>query len=178
MQNWKTRSRKTILDYSKFLVVESHTVELPNGHIIEDWPWIVTPNYTIVIAVTEDEKFLCFRQTKYGVDGITLAPIGGYIELDEEPLKAAQRELFEETGYRAADWMNMGQYRVDGNRGAGMAHLFLARKATYVQAANADDLEEQKLLLLSRSEVETALKAGQFKVLPWTTAVALALHII
>ena len=40
---------------------------------------------------------------------------------------------------------------------------------------NADDLEEQELLLLSRAEIETALAAGQFKVLAWTTAIALAL---
>jgi len=36
-------------------------------------------------------------------------------------------------------------------------------------------LEEQQLLCLSRSEIEAALAAGEFKVLGWTTAVALAL---
>ena len=39
MQPWKTLSRKTILDYSKFLRVEEHAIELPDGKVIEKWPW-------------------------------------------------------------------------------------------------------------------------------------------
>jgi 8-oxo-dGTP pyrophosphatase MutT (NUDIX family) len=174
MQPWKTLSRRTILAHSKFLSVESHTVELPDGQVISDWPWVVTLDYVIVLAVTEDGEFLCFRQTKYGVDGTSLAAVGGYLETGEEPLAAARRELREETGYEASEWANLGHYRVDGNHGAGMAHLYLARNARCVTKANADDLEEQQLLHLSRSEVETALAAGEFKVLPWAAAVALA----
>ena len=41
---------------------------------------------------------------------------------------------------------------------------------------DADDLEEQELLLLTRAEVETALDAGEIKLLPWATIVALALR--
>ena len=81
----------------------------------------------------------------------------------------------EETGYQAADWTYLGGYAVDGNRGVGTAHLFLARAAHRVAEPNADDLEEQELLFLSRSAVEAALTAGEFKVLPWAALVALAL---
>ena len=175
MQPWKTLSRRTILNHSRFLVVEEHTIELPDGRVISDWPWIISPDYVIVLAVTEDGEFLCFRQTKYGVDGTSLAPVGGYLEPDEDPLTAAQRELLEETGYEAPDWINLGQYRVGGNHGAGMAYLFLARGARRVAEINSDDLEEQELFPLTRSEIEAALAAGEFKVLAWTTAVALAL---
>ena len=175
MQPWKTLSRRTILNHSGFLVVEEHTIELPDGRVISDWPWIISPDYVIVLAVTEDGEFLCFRQTKYGVDGTSLAPVGGYIEPGEDSLTAAQRELLEETGYEAPDWINLGQYRVGGNHGAGMAYLFLARGAHRVAEINSDDLEEQELFPLTRSEIEAALAAGEFKVLAWTTAVALAL---
>jgi 8-oxo-dGTP pyrophosphatase MutT (NUDIX family) len=176
MQPWKTHSRQTVLDHGKFLVVENHTVELPDGRTITDWPWLITPDYINVVAVTKDEEFLCFRQTKYGIEGVSLAVVGGYLEPGEEPAAAARRELVEETGYEASEWMSLGQYRVDPNRGAGMAHLFLARGAQYVCEADADDLEEQELLRLNRVEVETALLAGQFKALAWAAAVALALH--
>lgn len=175
MQPWKTLSRRIVLNHSQFLVVENHTVELPDGRVIAEWPWIITPDYVIVLVVTEDDEFLCFRQTKYGVGGTSLAPVGGYIESSEDPLAAAQRELLEETGYEASDWIDLGQYRVDGNRGAGMAYLFLAYGARRVVEANADDLEEQALLRLSRSEIAGALAAGEFKVLAWATVVALAL---
>src|SRR5215216_1856493 len=132
MQPWKTLARRTIVQQPPFLILENHTVELPDGRIIADWPWIITPDYINVVAITEAGTFLCFRQTKYGIDGTSLAPVGGYLEPGEAPILAAQRELREETGYAAETWTDLGQYRVDGNRGAGMAHFFLARNARRV----------------------------------------------
>ncbi len=175
MEPWKTLERRVLLAHSKYLTVEEHTVELPDGRLIEHWPWIVTPDFVNVVAVDEGGRFLFFRQVKYAVDGVVLAPVGGFLESGEDPLAAAQRELLEETGYEAPEWLDLGHYRVDANRGAGVAFLFLARGARRVAEAEPDDLEEQQLLLLSRSEVEAALAAQAFKVLPWMAAVALAL---
>jgi ADP-ribose pyrophosphatase len=176
MESWKTLSRRVLLDYSKFLVVEEHAVELPDGQVIQDWPWVITPDFVNVVAVTEDGLFVCFRQTKYAIQGTSLAPVGGFLELGEDPLKAAQRELLEETGYEAAEWTEMGSYRVDANRGAGVAHFFLARQARPVSEPDSDDLEEQEMVLLTRNQVEAALSGGDFKVLPWATIMALALR--
>jgi ADP-ribose pyrophosphatase len=175
MRSWKTLSRTLLLNHSKYLVVENHTVELPDGQTISDWPWVKTPDFVIVCAVTAEQRFVCLRQTKYGIEGTSLAPIGGYIEPGEDPLPAAQRELLEEAGYQAERWISLGEYTVDGNRGAGTAHLFLALEATCVAVPDADDLEEQELLFLSQDAIETALLAGQFKVLPWAAVMALAL---
>ncbi|RIK37193.1 MAG: NUDIX hydrolase [Chloroflexi bacterium] len=177
MEPWKTLDRTVVYcpQGGKFLRVETHQVELPSGQVIEEWPWLVTPDYVNVVAVTEDGLFLCFRQTKYAVEGVSLAMVGGYLEPGEDALAAAQRELLEETGYAAPDWSALGRYVVDGNRGCGHAYLFLARNARWVQPIQADDLEEQELLLLSQGEAEEALRAGQFKVLAWATAIALAL---
>jgi ADP-ribose pyrophosphatase len=177
MQNWQTLERREVLRTGdgKFLTVEYHTVRLPDGRILTEWPWVRTPDYVNILAETTDGRYLCFRQTKYAVEGLTLAVPGGYLEPDEEPLAAAQRELLEETGYAAAEWLPLGSYAVDGNRGCGTAHLFLARGAAYAQPVNADDLEEQELLTLTRAELAAALAAGDFKLLPWAALVALAL---
>jgi ADP-ribose pyrophosphatase len=176
MKPLKAVSKRTVLNMGKYLVVENHSVELPDGRVIHDWPWIITPDYVNVVAVTDDGKFPLFRQTKYSVDGTSLAPPSGYIDPGEDPLTAAERELFEETGYEASEWKHLGSFPVDGNRGAGTANLYLAQGARRVANIDSDDVEEQELLLLSRSELETALDAGEFKVLAWAANVALALR--
>jgi ADP-ribose pyrophosphatase len=176
MQPWKTISRKTILNHSKYLVVEDHSIELPNGRVLENWSWLNMPDYIIVVPMTEEGDFLCFRQTKYAVHGTTLAPVGGYLEPGENPLAAARRELHEETGFEAPDWISLGDYVSDGNHGAGIAHLYLARGAHKVAEPHADDLEDQQLLRLTKLQMNEALAKGEFKVLAWTTCVALALR--
>ncbi len=176
MKTWRTLSRRTVLDQGRFLKVELHEVALPDGQVIRDWPWVVTPEFVTVIAVTVDGRFLCFRQSKYSIEGDSLAPAGGYIEPGESPLAAAKRELLEETGCVASRWESLGVFPVDGNRGAGVAHLYLATEVEVVTEADADDLEVQEPLSLTRAEMAAALDAGEFRVLPWVTAVALALR--
>ncbi len=175
MKPWKTLSRQTILDCGKFLKVENHIIELPDGRIIDDWTWVVAPDFVLVVAITPEGKFVCFRQTKYAVDGVTLAPVGGHIEPGEDPLLAAKRELIEETGYEAETWTFLGQYPVMANRGGGTGYLYLAQGATWKMEPDSDDLEEQELFLLDLDEIEQAIEQGSFKVITWTTCMALAL---
>lgn len=176
MKPWKTLSRRTVLALPPFLTVEVHEVETSGGRVIPDWAWIITPDYVTVLAETVEGRFLCFCQSKYAVEGVSLALVGGFIDVGEAPESAARRELLEETGYAASDWRPLGAFAVDANRGAGRAHVFMARRAQCVAEAVGGDLEEQELILLTRSEIASALDAGEFKVLPWATAVALGLR--
>lgn len=175
MKPWTTLSRTTILDHSKWLRVEDHSIQLPDGTVLNNWCWIVSPDYVNVVVQDEDDNFVCFRQTKYAVNGLSLAPVGGYLEPGEDPLACAKRELREELGYEAKEWITLGRFPCDGNHGNGMANLYLARRAHQVGEIIADDLEEQEVITLSRNEMMQALLNGDFKVLSWSTAVALAL---
>lgn len=175
MHPWKTQARRVLLDASPWLVVENHVIELPNGQVIPDWTWVDTPDFINVVVEMADGTFQFFRQWKYGFDRISLAPIGGYLEPGESPLEAAKRELREEMGCEASEWVDLGRYRIDANRGAGMGNLFLARGAQQVAAPTGGDLEEQTPVRLSRAEVLAALRSGEFRGMAWAANVGLAL---
>lgn len=174
---WETLSKETILNHNKFLRVEKHAVKLPDGQIIPDWSWVIIPDASIVLAVSDNNKFLCFRQTKYALHGTSsLAPVAGMIEPNETPLNAAKRELLEEMGYEAPEWVDLGGYVLDPNRGIDTIHIFLALNAKKIAEPDCDDFEEQELIFLNRDEIESALLAGEFKVLAWATTVSMSLN--
>ena len=175
MRLWKTLKKETILDHNKFLKVEKHTIELPDGRIIDNWPWIITPNYALVLPVTERRTLLMFHQTKYAVEGTSFAPVGGHLEPGEDPLAAAKRELREEMGCEAEEWIPFGSYRANGNNGGGMGHLYLALNARKVCEPIIDDLEEMELVELTFDEAERKLLYGEIKVMGWVAMVAVGL---
>jgi ADP-ribose pyrophosphatase len=175
MQSWKTLKRSTVLEHSKWLTVEDHTIQLPDGKKIEKWPWVISPDFVNVVAVDENDNILCFRQVKYAVEGVSFAPVGGYIDDDESPLVCAKRELKEEMGGEAAEWVALGNFPVDGNHGCGTGHFYLAKGVRKLYDMTQDDLEEQELITLTQEEAREALMRGDFKVLSWSTAIALAL---
>jgi len=176
MKPWKTLSKEIVLKFNKFLTVEKHKIELPDGRIINDWPWIITPDYVNIVAVTADQKFICFRQTKYAVEGITLAVVGGHIEPDELPFDAAKRELLEETGFATEEWIPLGNFPVDANRGVGKAYFYLALNVSKIKDPIEDDLEEQELLFLTYDELTEAVSKNEFKCLSWIAPMLLALR--
>ena len=133
-----------------------------------------------IVAITDEGKAVLVEQFRPPVaQAVVELPAGLAGDLpgreDETLVEAAQRELLEETGYSATGWRTLGSYAVDGNRGSGTAYFFLARAARQIQSPDADDLEEQEFRLLPVAEVRAALLRGEFKVLPWTAVVALAL---
>jgi ADP-ribose pyrophosphatase len=172
---WKTLAREMVLDFSRFLAVERHTIELPNGRIIEDWPWVISPPYVDVLPVLEDGRVLVMRQFKYGIGEVSLSTMGGMIDPGETPEQAARREMYEEMGCEAREMVFLGRFVADANRCAGIAHLYLALDARQVAKPNSGDLEDQEIIAMSREQLREAFINGEFQMLSWSTAVGLGL---
>lgn len=64
-----------------------------------------------ILPVTKDGKVVVERQFRYPVNDITIEiPAGKLDGPEEDPLAAAKRELLEETGITARQWIPMGFY--------------------------------------------------------------------
>ena len=90
------------------------------------------------VDAAPERHFFVFEQTKYALDGRTsFAIIGGIIERDESAETAARREVTEEMNgmVECREYVFLGRYRTDVNRGMGWLHSFLATNCTRTNKA-------------------------------------------
>ena len=132
---------------SPWMRLARHTVKIPNSNkIIDDWLWIdyhdrinvlvEAPRSTSTTSdstqqQTEQQKFIIMEQTKYALNGMSLAVVGGIIEPNEEATMAAQREVKEELAITCQNWKAMGKFRTDVNRGMGWVSTYCMHTKTY-----------------------------------------------
>ena len=92
------------------LHVFKDTVSLPNGNPATR-EVIRHVGAVGVIPVAEDGKVIIERQFRYPLDRVvTEIPAGKLDSFTEDRLSAAKRELEEETGYTAKEWISLGDY--------------------------------------------------------------------
>jgi len=173
---------------SKFLKVQQHHVRMGND-IIPDWMWIDYHDRINVLVEAPDKPlhFLVFDQTKYALEnGISIAIVGGIIEIGEQPEEAARREVAEEMKVSCSNFHFLGRFRTDVNRGMGWTNSFLATECEKTLAKAVDhgaageevgvaDTEKQELRTISLSELREAASAGRFLEIQWSATVALSL---
>jgi ADP-ribose pyrophosphatase len=152
-------------------------VELPDGRVIDEFLWVKTREFAIVVAITPEGEVILERSYKHGARRVATSLPAGYLEEGETPLDAARRELREETGFEADDWKALGSFTVDGNYGVSTEHAFLATGAHRTREARGpghDDLEEIELLMLPMNDALALVQEGEVAQLSSAAALALA----
>ncbi len=91
----------------RLLDVRRDTVAMPDGrHATREY--VVHPGAVVVVPILDDGRLVMERQFRYPIGRVVLEFPAGKIDADEPMLVCAQRELTEETGYRASQWARAG----------------------------------------------------------------------
>ena len=91
----------------RLLDVRRDEVRLPDGHLAHR-EYIVHPGAVMIVAMLDAERLIVERQWRHPIGRALLEFPAGKLEAGEPVLSCAVRELFEETGYRAAEWARAG----------------------------------------------------------------------
>jgi len=115
------------------------TVRLPNGKPATR-EVMHHPGAAAVVPLTEDGNVILVRQYRYPFAQVMLEIPAGKLDPGEDPMVCARRELTEETGFEAAQIVQLGVFYPSVAILDEKIHLYLARGLTFC-ATNPDDDE-------------------------------------
>jgi ADP-ribose pyrophosphatase len=104
----ETRSGESALLSQGWLELRRDPVRLPDGTGATR-EYLRHPGAVAVVPMLDDGRVVMVRQHRYPIDKVLLELPAGKRDAGETTLATAQRELLEETGYRAAEWAYGGE---------------------------------------------------------------------
>ncbi|MDI1258621.1 MAG: NUDIX hydrolase [Polaromonas sp.] len=111
-----------------FIDLRRDRVRLPNGREAGR-EYVVHPGAVMIVAILPDGGLVMERQYRYPVRQTMIEFPAGKLDGGEGGLACAQRELWEETGYRAKRWAK-----------AGIMHPVIGYATEIIEIWFADDL--------------------------------------
>ncbi len=136
-------------------------LRLPYG-VAGEWECVRHPGGALAVPVTQDGKFVLVKQYRFTVNGRLLEFPAGTVEADESPLETIEREIEEETGYRAGKWHDMGKFILAPGYSDEYIYAFLALDLEKLETPPQQDEDEDiEVVLMTESELEAAILRGE-----------------
>jgi 8-oxo-dGTP pyrophosphatase MutT (NUDIX family) len=157
---WKCIQSKPAQSFRVFSIRTDTTISPLTGmehdfYIIESMDWIN------VIPLTDDHHVVMVRQYRHGSKEVSLEIPGGLLNSGDTPEKAAARELLEETGYEAEEYVKMGGITPNPAIFNNRCYIFLARNLKKVGNPMPDQTEDIEVVLIPLSEIPDLIQKGK-----------------
>lgn len=133
----------------------------PRTGMEHDFYIIESRNWINVIPLTADHQVVMIRQYRHGSREVTLEIPGGLIDPGDTPEKAAARELLEETGYGAEEYVQIGVVNPNPALFNNRCYTFIARNAQKIRAPMPDQTEDIEVVLMPISDIQELISRGE-----------------
>ena len=144
----------------------------PDGKIWEPYYNYTRRDYAVVVASDEEGNYLCVRQFRQGIRKVTTEfPAGGLEREDatvfsgstaEEGLRAAKRELREETGYESDKWTYLMRVPSCASLSDNYAFLFAAEDCRKITEQKLDEMELLQVEKHTAEEIDDMIRREEF----------------
>jgi len=122
------------------------------------------PSWVNVIALDDaGARVLLVRQWRFGIAASTVEIPGGMIDPGESARQAAERELLEETGYRARRWSELGEVEPNPAFLTNRCTTFLAKELERMGDPMGDGEEEIEVEWGDLATIGSRVAAGEIR---------------
>ena len=137
-----------------FLDVRRDMARLSDGSTASR-EYVVHPGAVMIVAQLADGQLILERQFRYPMQAVMIEFPAGKLDTGEDTWACAQRELLEETGYRAARWAR-----------AGVLHPVISYSTEFIEVWFARDLVQGQRTL-DAGEFLDVFTASSEELLAW-----------
>ena len=141
------------------LTVKRDQVRLPNGHKSQR-EYVLHPGAVVIVPLLPNGKVIMERQFRYPLQQTFIEFPAGKIDPGEDVLITGQRELLEETGYSAAQWIKLGHQHPCIGYSNEVIHIYLASQLSAGQHQRDVD-EALEVFELDFDECLAMVKRGE-----------------